>query len=60
MAGKLVLEDRVEIPLNLDNLAAFRRWVLADQFPQEGRIDFVEGQIEVEMSPEDLFTHGTV
>ncbi len=60
MAGKLVLEERIEIPLNLDNLAAFRRWVLADQFPQEGRIDFVEGQIEVEMSPEDLFTHGTV
>ncbi len=60
MARKLILEERVEIPLNIDDLAAFRRWALSDQFPGEGRIDFVEGQIEVEMSPEDLFTHGTV
>jgi Uma2 family endonuclease len=60
MAGKLVFDERVEIPLNLDSLAAFRRWALSDEFPEEGRIDFIEGQIEVEMSPEDLFTHGTV
>ena len=60
MAGKLVLEERVEIPLNLDSLGAFRRWALSDEFPKEARIDFVDGRIEVEMSPEDLFTHGTV
>ncbi len=60
MAGKLLFEERLEIPLNLEGLAAFRRWALSDEFPEEGRIDFIEGHIEVEMSPEDLFTHGTV
>ncbi|MCZ6793522.1 MAG: Uma2 family endonuclease [Planctomycetota bacterium] len=60
MAGKLVLEERVTIPLDLDNLAAFRSWALSDEFPEEGRIDFVDGHIEVELAPDDLFTHGTV
>jgi Uma2 family endonuclease len=33
---------------------------LSDEFPERGRIDYVDGRIEVDMSPEDLFTHGTL
>ena len=31
-----------------------------DDFPERGRIDYIAGQIEVDMSPEDLFTHGSL
>ena len=60
MSGKLLLDERFEIPMNLGSLEAFRRWAVSDTFPAEGRIDFIGGQIEVETPPEDLFTHGAV
>lgn len=60
MATSVVFEDQVEIPLNLTTLADFRRWALSDGFPDRGRIDYVAGRIEVDMSPEDFFCHGTL
>jgi Uma2 family endonuclease len=56
----VLCEEQVEIPPGIDNLADFRRWALSDDFPERGRIDYVAGRIEVDMSPEDLFTHGTL
>jgi Uma2 family endonuclease len=60
VATTLVLEDVVEIPLNLDSLEGFRRWTQSPGFPASGRIDFIGPRIEVDMSPEDLFSHGTL
>ena len=60
MATTVVFEERVEIPLNLRSLADFRRWATSDDFPERGRIDYVAGRIEVDMSPEDFFCHGTL
>ena len=60
MATVVVLEEQVEIPLNLTSLADFRRWALSDDFPERGRIDYVAGRIEVDLSPEDFFCHGTL
>ena len=57
MLTSVILEDEVEIPM-IRSLADFRRWALSDRFPDRGRIDFVAGRIEVDMSPEDLFCHG--
>ena len=48
------------IPGDVATLAAFRRWAGSDEFPQTGRIDWVASHIEVDMSPEDIFTHGTL
>jgi Uma2 family endonuclease len=56
----LVIEDLVEIPFNLDSLEGFRRWVQSPGFPDRGRIDYIGPRIEVDMSPEDLFSHGTL
>jgi Uma2 family endonuclease len=56
----VLFEERVEIPLGIKDLADFRRWALSDEFPQRGRIDYVAGRIEVDMSPGDFFTHGTL
>jgi Uma2 family endonuclease len=41
-------------------LAEFQEWAESDRFPQRGRIDYIAGSIEVEMSPEDLYCHGTL
>jgi Uma2 family endonuclease len=55
----VVFEEQLEIP-SIRDLADFRAWALSDEFPERGRIDYVDGRIEVDMSPEDLFTHGTL
>ncbi len=60
MATTLVIEEQLEIPLDLRSLADFRRWATSDAFPERGRIDYLAGRIEVDMSPEDLFCHGTL
>jgi len=58
MATTIRIEDQIEIPLSLRSLADFRRWVGSDAFPEQGRVDYLSGCIEVDMSPEDLHTHG--
>jgi Uma2 family endonuclease len=55
----VVFEEQLEVP-SIRDLADFRAWALSNEFPQRGRIDYLAGRIEVEMSPEDLFTHGTL
>ena len=52
-------EDRVEIPLDLRTLDEFRAWTHSAEFPEQGRIDYIDGRIEVDMSPENAFAHGT-
>jgi Uma2 family endonuclease len=42
------------------SLAEFSGWCHSDDFPQYGRIDYLAGRIEVDMSPQDLYCHGTV
>jgi Uma2 family endonuclease len=58
MADAIILEEQIEIPVTLRSLADFRVWMATDAFPERGRIDYLAGRIEVEMSPEDLHTHG--
>jgi Uma2 family endonuclease len=58
MAITLVLEEQIEVPMDLRSLADFRRWATSEDFPQRGRIDYVAGRIDIDMSPEDLHTHG--
>jgi Uma2 family endonuclease len=60
MATSVIFEDQVEIPLGIGSLADFRRWAASASFPERGRIDYVAGHIEVDMSPENLFSHGTL
>lgn len=58
--ASVLFDEQVEIPLGIKDLADFRRWAHSKEFPQRGRIDYLAGRIEVDMSPEDLFTHGTL
>lgn len=59
MASSVIFEERVEIPF-FPSLAEFRAWALSDGFPERGRIDYIGGRIEVDMSPENLFFHGSI
>ena len=62
MASAYLLEDRhqVEIPLDVHTLDEFRRWARGDGFPEHGRIDFINGRMEIDMAAEDVFCHGAI
>lgn len=51
--------DVLHIPAGVHVLDEFRRWCHGGEFPERGRIDYLQGDVEVDMSAEDLFTHGT-
>jgi Uma2 family endonuclease len=56
----VIFEDDLRIPEDAHTLEGFDRWVESDEFPETGRIDFLAGDVEVDLSPEDLYTHNTV
>lgn len=56
----VVIEDRLRIPAGAHTLAGFRAWLTSGRFPEGGRIDFLAGDVEVEVSPAELLTHGAV
>jgi len=53
-------EESFAIPPDASTYGGFERWAASAAFPETGRIDFLAGDVEVEMSPEDLHTHGIV
>jgi Uma2 family endonuclease len=56
----IIIEESLEVPDGIRDLAEFRTWALSDSFPQRGRIDFINGCIEIDMSPEALYSHGNL
>ncbi|MEM1061993.1 MAG: Uma2 family endonuclease, partial [Planctomycetota bacterium] len=44
----------------IGSLDDFRRWMLSDEFPERGKIDFHRGRLEIDMSPQSLGDHGEV
>jgi Uma2 family endonuclease len=58
VATAVIFEERVVVPMDLRWLADFRRWALSDEFPEHGRIDYIGGMIDVDMSPEEVIAHG--
>jgi Uma2 family endonuclease len=53
-------ELRVPIPVEAFTFEGFQRWAESAEFPASGRIDFLAGEVEVDMSPEDLASHAVV
>jgi Uma2 family endonuclease len=52
-----VVEESVCIPTWVTDNQAYVRWACSNQFPQHGRLAFFHGEVWVDMSPEELFTH---
>jgi Putative restriction endonuclease len=58
--GGIVFDDRLRIPADVFELERFRAWAHSDAFPENGKVSYLSGEIEVEMSPEELNSHGRV
>jgi Uma2 family endonuclease len=57
----IVVEDQtVHIPPWVGSLESFRRWTESDEFPESGRICYLKGEVWVDMSREQVFTHNQV
>ena len=55
--GSIVIEGQFRVPADVFDLARFREWVHSAEFPKGGRVSFIGGEIEVEMSPEEIESH---
>ena len=54
----IILEPgRVRVPDWVVDLESFRRWVDGDDFPEPCRIWYLKGEVSVDMSKEQVFTH---
>lgn len=53
-------EGELHVPSKaMANLAAFREWALSSECPDNGRVDYISGTIEVnDVAGEELFAHG--
>lgn len=52
--------DVVRIPDWVEDLDSFRRWMRCEEFPESGRICYLDGEIWVDMSKEQIFSHNQV
>lgn len=57
---EIMYEENLPIPPDAYTFEGFWRWLESDEFPESGRIDFLDGEISVDMSPESLYTHGAL
>jgi Uma2 family endonuclease len=49
--------ENLVVPPEVTDLPSFHDWVRSDTFPERGRIDFLTGEIWIDMSEEQLFSH---
>ncbi len=47
----------VEVPKSAYTLEGFRRWVRSEEFPEHGRVTYIDGALTIEMSPERYESH---
>src|SRR5262249_18295982 len=58
---RVFLEDsEICVPGWVNDLESFRRWSDDDDFPEKGRISFLLGEVWIDMSKEQLFSHNQV
>jgi Uma2 family endonuclease len=57
MTTFVIESEQVSVPEWVKDLASFRRWADSDEFPETGRICYFGGEVWVDMSKEQVFTH---
>ena len=50
----------LRIPPDAHTLAGFRKWALSDDCPEKLRLTFLNGEITIDMSKEEIRTHASV
>jgi Uma2 family endonuclease len=53
----LLLDQTITIPAGARDLVGFRRWAKSEEFPETGHISFLDGEIFVDMSPQEIQNH---
>lgn len=56
----VVVSDQLRIPDGVNDLESFRRWARSSEYPERGWVAYLNGEIWVDMSMEQLFTHNHV
>jgi Uma2 family endonuclease len=56
LTGELLFNE-FRVPAEVFDFEKFRDWVQGDDFPEHVRVTYIDGHIEVEMSPEEIETH---
>ncbi len=61
-AGTTVFLDghEVHVPASAFTLTGFRSWARSDDFPEQGRISYIGGEVLIDMSGDELETHNLV
>ncbi len=55
---RFVVDDvSIGIPGWVVDHASFRQWFQSDDFPEEGRVSFLNGEVMFDMSQEQIFSH---
>jgi Uma2 family endonuclease len=57
MTTFVIESEQVSVPGWVKDLASFRRWADSDEFPETGRICLLGGEVWVDLSKEQIFTH---
>jgi Uma2 family endonuclease len=57
MTTFVIESEQVSVPGWVRDLASFRRWADSDEFPETGRVCWLDGEVWVDMSKEQIFTH---
>jgi Uma2 family endonuclease len=61
MSTFVVYDESVHIPEGVEcSLEAFRQWAHSPEFPKSGRICYLNGEVWVDMSKEQVFSHNQV
>jgi Uma2 family endonuclease len=50
----------VPVPPDIRDLDSFRRWARSSACPEKGRFEFIGGEVQVDLSPEPLWSHNQV
>jgi Uma2 family endonuclease len=56
----IVIGRRLRIPGSALTLDGFLRWAHSPRFPERGKVSFVNGEVHLEMSLEEVRTHNSV
>lgn len=52
-----VIDGKISVPCWVVDLESFRRWTDCDDFPEQGRVWWLCGEVWADMSKEQIFTH---
>jgi Uma2 family endonuclease len=57
---RIVINGHFHLPIDLTDQDAFRAWARSEECPEKGRFAFLDGVLWVDLSMEQLYTHGGV